>query len=104
MADRRQTNSVHSSVEQIACPVAAEFVRLEADKEAEEVEAPSATLKWLEARVRMLWATAVHRGKIELIDRELSRIEPKLAAEPAPQVKAAIIEEIELIRALLLAQ
>jgi hypothetical protein len=104
--------------ERCECAVAAEFARIEAEREAEEpeeqvcIEELSPTVKWLEARVSMLWATAVKSlyalpfsaDEIDQLDRELSHIERSLAAEPATQLKAAILDEIELIRVLLLAE
>ncbi len=71
----------------------------------------SPTVKWIEARVEMLWAQVVKNAymrqsfvgdELDKFERDLQSIEKKMSEEPDSQIKRAIREKIGLIRDLLL--
>jgi len=94
-----------------------EFEKLEIDAHARiplrgglEAEA-SATVKWIKARIGMLWAQVAKnvylhhpftQDELDQFKKELNRVERKLAGESNSQTKTEIAEAIELLRELLL--
>ena len=94
-----------------------EFKRMELEAQAciplqsESTDEVTASLRWIKARVEMVWAQVVKNAylhqpftedELATFKKDLDRMELKLSEEPNSQVKADICVEIERIRELLL--
>ncbi|MDI6884906.1 MAG: hypothetical protein QMD22_00870 [archaeon] len=108
-----------SEVEKGESAVKEEFKRIEIEVKAyipaqsESAEEVTASVRWIKARLGMVWAQLVKNAsmhhpftedELDKFKKDLNRIELKLSEQPNSQAKVDIGEEIKRLRELLLSE